>query len=179
MDNTRAQQKALDDELEPTHQVALDAFKLTPFYNAFKISADVPEIYMQEFWVTVYRHHSSLRFKLNGKIHTVNVDNFKDMLKICPKLPVEEEVYDEVNVSKDNDDDADNDDDVDKDGEDDNADNQDDEIPDDANQDDDDEQTNSDNDGDDFVHPKLSTHDDEARQDDEVNEDESDEESDD
>ncbi|GJZ12580.1 hypothetical protein Tco_0547810 [Tanacetum coccineum] len=94
MDNTRAQQKALDDELvapadrlkirksnlrlrsilkskEPTLQVALDALKLTPFYNAFEISADVPEIYMQEFWVTVSRHHSSTPvFKLNGKSHT-------------------------------------------------------------------------------------------------------------
>ncbi|GJR47731.1 retrovirus-related pol polyprotein from transposon TNT 1-94 [Tanacetum coccineum] len=72
---------------EPTLQVALDALKLTPFYNAFEISADVPEIYMQEFWITVSRHHSLLRFKLNGKSHTVNVDNFRDMLKICPKLP--------------------------------------------------------------------------------------------
>ncbi|GJV94075.1 retrovirus-related pol polyprotein from transposon TNT 1-94 [Tanacetum coccineum] len=72
---------------EPTLQVALDALKLTPFYNAFEISADVPEIYIQEFWVTVTRHHSSLRFKLDGKSHTINVDNFKDMLKICPKLP--------------------------------------------------------------------------------------------
>ncbi|GJY26383.1 hypothetical protein Tco_0401109 [Tanacetum coccineum] len=42
---------------------------------------------MQEFWVTVTRHHSSLRFKLDGKSHTVNVDNFRDMLKIFPKLP--------------------------------------------------------------------------------------------
>ncbi|GKB65248.1 hypothetical protein Tco_0921434 [Tanacetum coccineum] len=50
MDNTRAQQKALDDELESTLQVALDALKLTPFYKTFEISADVPEIYMQEFW---------------------------------------------------------------------------------------------------------------------------------
>ncbi|GKF01680.1 hypothetical protein Tco_0028603 [Tanacetum coccineum] len=73
--------------MEPTLQVALDALKLTPFYNAFEITADVPKIYMQEFWVTVSRHHSSLRFKLNGKSHTVNVDNFKDMLKICPKIP--------------------------------------------------------------------------------------------
>ncbi|GKB43498.1 zinc finger, CCHC-type containing protein, partial [Tanacetum coccineum] len=72
---------------EPTLQVALDALKLTPFYNAFGISANVPEIYMQEFWVTVSRHHSSLCFKLNGKSHTVNVDNFRDMLKIFPKLP--------------------------------------------------------------------------------------------
>ncbi|GJS67144.1 hypothetical protein Tco_0681708 [Tanacetum coccineum] len=74
-------------EREPTLQVALDALKLTLFYNAFKISSDVPEIYMQEFWVTVSRHHSSLRFKLNGKSHTVNIDNFRDMLKICLKLP--------------------------------------------------------------------------------------------
>ncbi|GJX64102.1 hypothetical protein Tco_0298445 [Tanacetum coccineum] len=44
---------------------------------------------MQEYWVTVSRHHSSLRFKLNGKSHTVNVDNFRDMLKICPKLPAQ------------------------------------------------------------------------------------------
>ncbi|GJW85635.1 hypothetical protein Tco_0158780 [Tanacetum coccineum] len=55
--------------------------------NAFEISADVPKIYMQEFWVTVTRHHLSLRFKLDGKSHTVKVDNFRDMLKICPKLP--------------------------------------------------------------------------------------------
>ncbi|GJY48997.1 hypothetical protein Tco_0438953 [Tanacetum coccineum] len=110
MDTTKAQQKALDDALvapenrlkigkcnqrlsptlksnEPTIQVALDALKLTPFYNAFEVSADVPEIYMQEFWATVTKHHFSLRFKMNGKSHTVNVDNFRDMLKICPKLP--------------------------------------------------------------------------------------------
>ncbi|GJZ20181.1 hypothetical protein Tco_0556771 [Tanacetum coccineum] len=36
--------------------------------------------------------------------------------------------------------------------------------------DDDDEQTEFDNNGDDFVHPKFSTHDDEAKQDEEVNE---------
>ncbi|GJY88839.1 retrovirus-related pol polyprotein from transposon TNT 1-94 [Tanacetum coccineum] len=72
---------------EPTIQVALDALKLTPFYNAFEVSADVLKIYMQEFWATVTKHHFSLRFKMNGKSHTVNVDNFRDMLKICPKLP--------------------------------------------------------------------------------------------
>ncbi|GKB78432.1 hypothetical protein Tco_0945327 [Tanacetum coccineum] len=72
---------------EPTIQVALDALKLTPFYNAFEVSADVPKIYMQEFWATVTKHHYSLQFKLNGKSHTINVDNFRDMLKICLKLP--------------------------------------------------------------------------------------------
>ncbi|GJQ99328.1 hypothetical protein Tco_0522313 [Tanacetum coccineum] len=39
--------------------------------------------------------------------------------------------------------------------------------------DDDDERTESDNDGDDFIHPKFSTHDDEAKQDEEVNEEDS------
>nr|GEW46145.1 hypothetical protein [Tanacetum cinerariifolium] len=42
---------------------------------------------MREFWVTSYIHHTSLRFKINDKSHTVNVDNFRDMLKICPKIP--------------------------------------------------------------------------------------------
>ncbi|GJW24402.1 hypothetical protein Tco_0038213 [Tanacetum coccineum] len=85
MDTTKAQQKALDDDLvAPTNH----ALKLTSFYKEFEITADVPEIYMQEFWVTTSRHHSSLHFKMNGKSHTVNVDNFRDMLQICPKLPV-------------------------------------------------------------------------------------------
>ncbi|GKB90459.1 hypothetical protein Tco_0962731, partial [Tanacetum coccineum] len=100
MDTTRAQQQALDDELVAPADLVLYALKLTPFYNAFEISADVPEIYMQEFWVTVSRHHSSFRFKLNGKSYTVNVDNFRDMLKISPKLhgqkfeepPLEEDI---------------------------------------------------------------------------------------
>ncbi|GJQ94839.1 hypothetical protein Tco_0005978 [Tanacetum coccineum] len=110
MNTTKEQQQELDDALvapenrlkirksnlrlssnlkskEPTIQVVLDTLKLTPFCNAFEISADVPEIYMQESWVTVNIHHSLLHFKLNGKRHTVNVDNFRDMLKICPKLP--------------------------------------------------------------------------------------------
>ncbi|GKF35700.1 hypothetical protein Tco_0112458, partial [Tanacetum coccineum] len=88
MNITKEQEKELDDALvapknhlkigksnlrlssnlnskEPTIQVVLDALKLTSFYNAFEISTDVPKIYMQEFWVTVTRHHSSLRFKLD------------------------------------------------------------------------------------------------------------------
>ncbi|GJU01988.1 hypothetical protein Tco_1112326 [Tanacetum coccineum] len=72
MDITRAEQIALDDALvapanrlkigksnirlssdlkskEATLQVVYDVLKLTPFYKAFKITTDVPEIYMQEF----------------------------------------------------------------------------------------------------------------------------------
>ncbi|GKD22858.1 hypothetical protein Tco_1224561 [Tanacetum coccineum] len=72
---------------EPTLQVVLDALKLTSFYKAFEITVGVPEIYMKEFWVTASRHHSSLHFKMNDKSHTINIDNSRDMLQICPKLP--------------------------------------------------------------------------------------------
>ncbi|GJZ16791.1 putative reverse transcriptase domain-containing protein, partial [Tanacetum coccineum] len=76
---TQAQQKALDDALvapvdrlefgkcnmrlkidikpkEATFQVVLDALALTLFYRAFLITADVPTIYMQEFWATTSVH---------------------------------------------------------------------------------------------------------------------------
>ncbi|GKC70893.1 hypothetical protein Tco_1116776, partial [Tanacetum coccineum] len=90
MNTTKEQQKELDDALVALANYTL---KLTPFYNAFEISADVPEIYMQEFWVTITRHHSSLHFKLDGKSHTVNVDNFRDMLKNLKNLHLKRIFY--------------------------------------------------------------------------------------
>ncbi|GJU74149.1 hypothetical protein Tco_1265554 [Tanacetum coccineum] len=42
---------------EATLQVVYDVLKLTPFYKAFQVSADVPEIYMQEFWASAYVHN--------------------------------------------------------------------------------------------------------------------------
>nr|GEU55222.1 hypothetical protein [Tanacetum cinerariifolium] len=87
MDTTQAQQKDLDDALEPTLQVVLDALNLTPFYKAFEITADIPKIYMQELWATNSIHHASLHFKMNDKSHTVNVENFRNMLQIFPKPP--------------------------------------------------------------------------------------------
>ncbi|GJR60475.1 hypothetical protein Tco_1502637 [Tanacetum coccineum] len=123
MDTTKDQQIALDDALiapanclrigkcnhrlssslksnESTIQVVLDALKLTPFYKEFEVTANVPEIYMQEFWATNSVHHKSLRFKMNNKGHTFNLENFRDMLQIYPRLrgqkfedpPFEEEI---------------------------------------------------------------------------------------
>ncbi|GJR64532.1 hypothetical protein Tco_0010597 [Tanacetum coccineum] len=71
---------------EATLQVAYDVLKLTPFYKAFQVSADVPEIYMQEFWATAYVHNRSVRFKMNNKKHILNLDQFRDILQICPKV---------------------------------------------------------------------------------------------
>ncbi|GJR71225.1 retrovirus-related pol polyprotein from transposon TNT 1-94 [Tanacetum coccineum] len=110
IDITRDQQIALDDALvtpanrlkigksnlrlssdlnskEATLQVVYDVLKLTTFYKAFQITMDVLEIYMQEFWTTATVHHHSIRFKMNNKKHIVNLEYFREMLQICPKLP--------------------------------------------------------------------------------------------
>ncbi|GKA14596.1 hypothetical protein Tco_0694242 [Tanacetum coccineum] len=71
---------------EATLQVAYDVLKLTPFYKAFQVSADVPEIYMQEFWASAYVHNRSVRFKMNNKKHILDLDQFRDILQICPKV---------------------------------------------------------------------------------------------
>ncbi|GJU83426.1 hypothetical protein Tco_1285791 [Tanacetum coccineum] len=44
---------------EATLQVVYDVLKLTPFYKAFQVTADAPEIYMQEFWAFAYTPSSS------------------------------------------------------------------------------------------------------------------------
>ncbi|GJZ08545.1 hypothetical protein Tco_0542828 [Tanacetum coccineum] len=71
---------------EATLQVVYDVLKLTPFYKAFQVSADVPEIYMQEFWASAYVHNRSVRFKMNNKKHILNLDQFRDIPQICPKV---------------------------------------------------------------------------------------------
>ncbi|GKA04657.1 hypothetical protein Tco_0683777 [Tanacetum coccineum] len=110
MNTTQAQQKALDDALvapadrlefgkcnmrlntdikpkEATLQVVLDALALTPFYQAFLITAEVPAIYMQEFWANVTIHKSSIRFTINKKKFSLNVEVFREILRIYPKIP--------------------------------------------------------------------------------------------
>nr|GEU82710.1 hypothetical protein [Tanacetum cinerariifolium] len=46
----------------------------------------VPEIYMQGFWTTATVHHHAIRFKMDNKKHIVNLESFKDMLHICPRV---------------------------------------------------------------------------------------------
>ncbi|GJR77878.1 hypothetical protein Tco_0090243 [Tanacetum coccineum] len=110
MSITKEQQQALDDALvpreqrlkigscnyrlsttfkpkEPTFQVALDVLSLTPFYPAFLITASVPAVYMHEFWTTASYHKHSIRFKLNTKSYSFDLDTFRNMLQMCPKLP--------------------------------------------------------------------------------------------
>nr|GEU49092.1 hypothetical protein [Tanacetum cinerariifolium] len=69
MDMTIDQQVALDEAL------------------AFLVTADVPEIYLQEFWATATVHHHSIQFKMDNKKHIINLEYFREMLHICPRLP--------------------------------------------------------------------------------------------
>ncbi|GKD85992.1 hypothetical protein Tco_1357146 [Tanacetum coccineum] len=85
---------------EATFQVVLDALALIPFYRAFLITADVPAIYMQEFWSTVSVHRSSIRFMINKKKVSLNVDIFRDILQFCPKIPGQIKNKDAKNTNK-------------------------------------------------------------------------------
>nr|GEY05582.1 hypothetical protein [Tanacetum cinerariifolium] len=85
---------------ESTLQLVYDVLRLTPFYKAFLVTADVPDIYMQEFWATVTVHHHSICFKMDNKKCIVNLEYFREMMHICPRLysqtfddlPFEEEI---------------------------------------------------------------------------------------
>nr|GEY01371.1 hypothetical protein [Tanacetum cinerariifolium] len=64
-----------------------DVLRLNPFFKDFLVTADVLEIYMQEFWATATVHHHSIRFKMDNKKHIINLESFIEMLHICRRLP--------------------------------------------------------------------------------------------
>ncbi|GJW13543.1 hypothetical protein Tco_0017676 [Tanacetum coccineum] len=73
---------------EETYQVVLNIIKNTAFYKAFLGSADVPEIYMQQFWfiVTKIKNTNFYEFKLENKKCLVDVEMFRQALDICPRF---------------------------------------------------------------------------------------------
>nr|GFB69876.1 putative ribonuclease H-like domain-containing protein [Tanacetum cinerariifolium] len=72
---------------ESTLQLVYDVLCRCPFFKAFLVTADMPEVYMQEFWATAYVHQRSIRFKMNNKKHIVELESFREMLHICPRIP--------------------------------------------------------------------------------------------
>nr|GFC95447.1 hypothetical protein [Tanacetum cinerariifolium] len=93
MATTIEQQVALDEDLVPSAQ-------RSPFFKAFLVTADVPEIYMQKFWATAYVHQHSIRFKMDTRKNVLDLEAFREMLHISPRvlgqsfaeLPFEEEI---------------------------------------------------------------------------------------
>nr|GEV02225.1 retrovirus-related Pol polyprotein from transposon TNT 1-94 [Tanacetum cinerariifolium] len=84
MDMTIDQQVALDEALVPY------ASRLRIGKNNFHPKSDISskESTLQlEFWVTATVHHYSIRFKMDNKKHIVNLESFRVMLHIFPRLP--------------------------------------------------------------------------------------------
>ncbi|GJZ35547.1 hypothetical protein Tco_0581364, partial [Tanacetum coccineum] len=79
MSITKEEQQALDDALVPREQ------RLT--IGTFLITTSVPAVYMQEFWATITYQKHHIRFKMNKKSYSFDMETFKNMLLICPKLP--------------------------------------------------------------------------------------------
>nr|GFB78786.1 hypothetical protein [Tanacetum cinerariifolium] len=52
---------------ETTLQLVYDVMRLSSFFKAFLVTADVLEIYMQEFLATTTIHHHAIRFKIDNK----------------------------------------------------------------------------------------------------------------
>nr|GFA25161.1 hypothetical protein [Tanacetum cinerariifolium] len=57
--------------------------------QAFQVTADVPEIYMQEFWAMAKLHHNSIRFKIDTKKSVLDLEAFREMLHISPRIPIQ------------------------------------------------------------------------------------------
>nr|GFA40952.1 hypothetical protein [Tanacetum cinerariifolium] len=72
---------------ESAFQVVYDVLRNSPFFRAFLVMADVPKIYMQEFWATAKLHHNSIHFKMDTKKSVLDLEAFREMLHISPRIP--------------------------------------------------------------------------------------------
>nr|GEV60894.1 hypothetical protein [Tanacetum cinerariifolium] len=59
-------------------QAALDE-ALVPHASRLRIG--------KKLWATATVHHHSIHFKMNNKKHVVNLEYFREMLQICPRIP--------------------------------------------------------------------------------------------
>ncbi|GJX61243.1 hypothetical protein Tco_0294143 [Tanacetum coccineum] len=73
---------------EETCQVTLEALKLSRCYPAFMITAEVPQIYMHQFWNTITKNKDidAYSFKLDKKKCRVDTEVFREILQICPRI---------------------------------------------------------------------------------------------
>ncbi|GJU09413.1 hypothetical protein Tco_1131809 [Tanacetum coccineum] len=73
---------------EETFQVIIDVIKNSTCYKAFTNSAEVPKIFMQQFWYTVkkVKDIESYEFLLANKKCVVDVEVFRKILDTCPRV---------------------------------------------------------------------------------------------
>nr|GEW97324.1 hypothetical protein [Tanacetum cinerariifolium] len=65
---------------EATLQVVYDVLRNSPLFRAFQVTADVPDIYMQEFWATAKLHHHSIRFKIDIMKSVLDLEAFREIV---------------------------------------------------------------------------------------------------
>ncbi|GJW54652.1 hypothetical protein Tco_0098737 [Tanacetum coccineum] len=73
-------------------QVVIDVIKNYTCFKAFTISADVPEIFMQQFWYIIKKVQGtdSYEFLLANKKYRVDAEVFRKILDIYPRVKGEE-----------------------------------------------------------------------------------------
>nr|GFC35828.1 hypothetical protein [Tanacetum cinerariifolium] len=89
---------------ESTLQLVYDVLRRCPFFNAFLVTTDVPEIYMQEFWATAYVHQ---RTSLKPVVPNVPIDESEE--ELLWNSFVDEGADDQEKVDDDDEGDKDND----------------------------------------------------------------------
>ncbi|GKB19332.1 hypothetical protein Tco_0853255 [Tanacetum coccineum] len=77
---------------EETFQVVLHIIKASLCFKAFTITIDVPEIYMQQFWFIIKKTKKTpfYEFGLADKKFSVDIELFRKILDICPRVPNED-----------------------------------------------------------------------------------------
>ncbi|GKB58871.1 hypothetical protein Tco_0915057 [Tanacetum coccineum] len=90
--STNLRLKTTVQQKEETFQVIIHVIKNSTFFKAFTISAEVPEIFMQQFWYTIKKVQGidSYEFLLANKKCRVDAEVFQKILDICPRVEGEE-----------------------------------------------------------------------------------------
>ncbi|GKE90643.1 hypothetical protein Tco_1571738 [Tanacetum coccineum] len=70
----------------------MDALKLSPCNTAFLITAEVPGVYMHQFWNTIKKIKDivTYRFKLDKQKFRIDIEVFHEILHIYPRLPIQD-----------------------------------------------------------------------------------------
>ncbi|GKC63220.1 hypothetical protein Tco_1095818 [Tanacetum coccineum] len=65
----------------------MDALALTPCYSVFLTTADVPEVYMHQFWDSIHKYDTSYKFRMDKKKKfDLNLEIFRGIFHIYPRV---------------------------------------------------------------------------------------------
>ncbi|GJS98779.1 hypothetical protein Tco_0819949 [Tanacetum coccineum] len=74
---------------EPLYDTSLEILKNNTIYNALTLTTEVPVIYMQQFWHTVYKNKQSNKyfFHLDYQRFEIGAELIRNALRISPRQP--------------------------------------------------------------------------------------------